>query len=53
LSPTKFFNLLGAEYDVKTKVIVADFSDGESIYEKLEEQLEEIPIGVLGDYISV
>jgi hypothetical protein len=31
-------------------VIVADFSSGESIYEKLEQQLEDIPIGILGEY---
>jgi hypothetical protein len=44
-----FFNP-GAEYDVKTKVIVADFSSGAIIYEKLEQQLADIPIGILGEF---
>jgi hypothetical protein len=32
-----------------TKVIVADFSAGESIYEKLEIELADVPIGILGE----
>lgn len=42
----------GAEYNIMTKVIVSDFSAGESIYEKLELELADVPIGILGECIS-
>lgn len=39
-----------AEYGVKTKVIVADFSKGKKVYEHIEEELRDIPVGILGTY---
>lgn len=34
---------------IEVKVIVADFSKGEGVFEKLKEQLKDIPIGILGN----
>lgn len=33
---------------IKVEVIVADFSKGKEIFEKLAKQLKDIPIGILG-----
>lgn len=41
-------NELEAEYRVKTKFIVADFSQGKPIYSHIAKELENIPIGILG-----
>lgn len=35
-------------YPVKTKYIVADFSNGKEIYDEIERQLSGIPVGILG-----
>lgn len=35
-------------YPVKTKWIVADFSQGEKVYKHIERQLAGIPVGILG-----
>ncbi|KAM3959138.1 inactive hydroxysteroid dehydrogenase-like protein 1 [Aphomia sociella] len=35
------------EHKVKTKIIVADFSVGAEIYPKIEQELKDIPIGIL------
>ncbi len=40
------------EYEVKTKIIVADFSKGQPIYEHIEKELQNIPIGLLGNTVS-
>lgn len=34
---------------IKVEVIVADFSKGKEIFEKLAKQLKDIPIGILGN----
>ncbi|RVE40323.1 hypothetical protein evm_015027 [Chilo suppressalis] len=34
-------------HSVKTKTIVADFSEGAQIYSHIEEELKDIPLGVL------
>lgn len=33
---------------MKTKYIVADFSNGKEIYDEIEQQLRGIPVGILG-----
>ncbi|XP_065352429.1 inactive hydroxysteroid dehydrogenase-like protein 1 [Cloeon dipterum] len=38
---------LGTKYNVLVRIIVADFSKGESIYESIDQQLADIPIGIL------
>lgn len=35
-------------YGVKTKIIVADFSKGQFVYEDIERELRDIPVGILG-----
>lgn len=47
-----FFRLFLTEslYPVKTKWIVADFSNGKEIYDEIEEQLNGIPVGILGKF---
>lgn len=42
-------NELELEHRVKTKYIVADFSKGRPIYEKIEKELQGIPVGILGE----
>lgn len=37
-------------YGVKTKIIVADFSKGQFVYEDIERELRDIPVGILGQY---
>lgn len=50
------FNLLllpsiaESKYPVKTKWIVADFSRGKEIYDQIKQQLNGIPIGILGKF---
>lgn len=39
-------------YGVKTKIIVADFSKGQFVYEDIERELTDIPVGILGQYIG-
>lgn len=34
---------------IKIEVIMADFSKGKEIFEKLAKQLKDIPIGILGN----
>lgn len=34
---------------IKVKIIVADFSEGKDIYHKIQLQLQDIPIGILGN----
>lgn len=48
-SPMCRFSVESA-YAVQTKYIVADFSHGKDIYDRIEQQLQEfsIPIGILG-----
>lgn len=42
------FFLIESLYPVKTKYIVADFSNGKEIYDEIEQQLSGIPVGILG-----
>lgn len=45
-----------ADYSVKTKIIVADFSKGQTVYEHIEQELKDIPVGILGticNYLSL
>ncbi|XP_053604728.1 inactive hydroxysteroid dehydrogenase-like protein 1 [Plodia interpunctella] len=41
------------EYNVKTKIIVADFSKGAEVYAKIEEELKDIPIGILVNNVGI
>lgn len=36
-------------YGVKTKIIAADFSKGQFVYGDIERELQEIPVGILGE----
>lgn len=38
------------DFNVKTKYIVADFSKGQPIYQRIENELAGIPVGILGMY---
>jgi hypothetical protein len=39
---------------VKTKTIAADFSKGQPVFDIIEEELKDIPVGILGTvYINV
>lgn len=40
--------VLEKEYKVKTKVVQADFSIGAVIYQHIEEEIKDMPIGILG-----
>lgn len=40
-------NEIESLYPVKTKYIVADFSNGKEIYDEIEQQLSGIPVGIL------
>ncbi|XP_022820931.1 inactive hydroxysteroid dehydrogenase-like protein 1 [Spodoptera litura] len=40
-------------HNVKTKVVVADFSKGAEVYPYIEEQLKDIPIGILVNNVGV
>lgn len=42
-----------AEYRVKTKIIVADFTETEGVYEHIEKQLTGLEIGVLVNNVGV
>lgn len=37
------------QYPIKTKYIVADFSQGQVIYKQIAKQLEGIDVGILGE----
>lgn len=41
-------NEIGTQYGVFTKCIVAHFSNGREIYDKIKVGLESIPVGILG-----
>ncbi|CAK1603609.1 unnamed protein product [Parnassius mnemosyne] len=41
------------QYSVKTKIIVADFSTGFEVYQYIEEQLKDIPLGILVNNVGV
>ncbi|XP_028042141.1 inactive hydroxysteroid dehydrogenase-like protein 1 [Bombyx mandarina] len=41
------------EYNVKTKMVVADFSKGLEVYTHIEEELKDIPIGILVNNVGV
>ena len=47
------FSFAGAHYSVQAKIIIADFTDTEEIYEDIYEELKSLPIGVLGMQNSV
>lgn len=49
-----FFFIISIEalYPVKTKWIVADFSQGEKVYDHIEKQLAGIPVGILGECVK-
>ncbi|CAH0726356.1 unnamed protein product, partial [Brenthis ino] len=40
-------------HSVKTKIIVADFSKGIEVYQHIEEQLKDIPLGILVNNVGV
>lgn len=39
------------EYAVKTKIIVADFAEGKSVYERVKQELKNIQVGILGKFV--
>lgn len=39
-----------SRFGVKTMVIAADFSKGQSVFEDIEAKLKEIPVGILGKH---
>ncbi|XP_026328000.1 inactive hydroxysteroid dehydrogenase-like protein 1 [Hyposmocoma kahamanoa] len=41
------------EHNVKTKVIVADFSRGPEIYKHIEEELGDLPLGILVNNVGI
>ncbi|CAH2065838.1 unnamed protein product, partial [Iphiclides podalirius] len=41
------------QYSVKTKIIVADFSSGAEVYRHIEEELKDIPLGILVNNVGV
>ncbi|CAF4872240.1 unnamed protein product [Pieris macdunnoughi] len=41
------------KYGVKTKIIVADFSKGIEVYQHIEDELKDIPIGILVNNVGV
>jgi hypothetical protein len=36
------------KFKVKTKTIAADFSKGQPVFDVIEEELKDIPVGILG-----
>ena len=48
--PLNNFTLLLPEskFQVKTKTIAADFSKGQPAFDVIEEELRDIPVGILG-----
>jgi 17beta-estradiol 17-dehydrogenase / very-long-chain 3-oxoacyl-CoA reductase len=42
-----------ANYDVETKIIVVDFTKEEGIYEKIEESIEGLEIGILVNNVGM
>ncbi|CAG9784715.1 unnamed protein product [Diatraea saccharalis] len=44
---------IGKLHSVKTKIIVADFSGGSQIYSHIEEELKDIPLGVLVNNVGL
>ena len=45
-------NELEMEHRVKTKYIVADFSQGRPVYVHIEKELQGIPVGILGESVT-
>ncbi|CAH0382441.1 unnamed protein product [Bemisia tabaci] len=39
-----------SEFGVKTKVIAVDFSKGQPVFDEIEKELKDIPVGILGKY---
>lgn len=39
----------GTKYDVKVRTIAADFSQGQSVYSNIENELRNIPVAILGN----
>lgn len=55
-NPEKLRNVaseIEKEYNVKTKTIVADFSNGATIYPRIEAELKEIPVGILVNNVGL
>ena len=42
---------LEAEFHIKTKFIVADFSKGADIFDDIEKKIEDLPVGILGNFL--
>lgn len=50
-----FYELLltsEADFEVKTRTIVADFSTGSKAIEIVREELGDLPVGILGMFVS-
>ncbi|XP_072936700.1 inactive hydroxysteroid dehydrogenase-like protein 1 [Epargyreus clarus] len=55
-NPEKLRNVAGEIeklHGVKTKIIVADFSKGTEVYQTIEEELGDIPVGILVNNVGV
>ncbi|KPJ11582.1 Estradiol 17-beta-dehydrogenase 12 [Papilio machaon] len=44
---------LGAKYGVTTKIIQADFTEGEEVYDKIEKEIADLEIGTLVNNVGV
>jgi hypothetical protein len=40
--------LAESKFPVKTKTIAADFSKGQPVFDVIEQELKDIPVGILG-----
>lgn len=55
-NPEKLKNVaaeIEKQHSVKTKVVVADFSRGAEVYPHIEEELKDIPVGILVNNVGV
>ncbi|CAG4972649.1 unnamed protein product [Colias eurytheme] len=54
-NPDKLRSVAGEieKLGVKTKTIVADFSKGEEVYQHIEEELKDIPVGILVNNVGL
>ncbi|CAL4066094.1 unnamed protein product [Meganyctiphanes norvegica] len=50
---TRVANEIGMEFGVETKIIVADFSSGQSVYAHITEMLQGLDIGILVNNVGV
>jgi 17beta-estradiol 17-dehydrogenase / very-long-chain 3-oxoacyl-CoA reductase len=44
--------LAESKFPVKTKTIAADFSKGRPVFDVIEQELKDIPVGILGTVLK-